>query len=151
MIMRTARKPVIMLLTVLFVTLLGLGAGACGSISPPESCTNTGFDEAAFSEYFTDMHLINAATGEPGERDPEQGDRYATDDQIAVRIESLDDVEVRFCIEQRKGGGQIVYDQLHGIVQGENTVTLTTFDSDPYVIRVIVNEVLVKNLTFFTE
>ncbi|HEY70013.1 MAG TPA: hypothetical protein G4O08_05450 [Anaerolineae bacterium] len=149
--MRIARKPVVMLFTLIFVTLFGLGAGACGSISPPESCSNTGFDEAAFSEYFTEMYLINTATGEPGERDPEQGDRYATDDQIAVRIESLGEVEVRFCIEQRKGGGQIVYDQLHNIAQGESTVALTTFDSDPYVIRVIVNEALVRNLTFFTE
>jgi hypothetical protein len=149
--MRTSRKPVVTLFVMLFVVLFGLGTGACGAITPPESCTNTGFDEAAFSEYFTDMHLINASTGESGERDPEQGERYATDDQIAVRIESLDEVEVRFCIEQRKGGGHIVYDQVHTVSQGENTVTLTTFDRDPYVIRVIVNEVLVKNLTFFTE
>ena len=149
--MRNARKPVVMLLTVLFVTLFGLVTGACGAISPPESCAHTGFDEAVFAEYFTDMYLIDTATGEPGERDPDQGDRYATDDQIAVWIESLEDVEVRFCIEQRKGGGQIVYNQAHSISQGETTVALTTFESDPYVIRVIVNDALVKNLTFFTE
>ena len=149
--MRNTRTPVVMLFTVLFVALFGLAIGACGAISPPESCTHTGFDEATFSEFFTDMYLINTATGEPGERDPEQGDRYATDDQIAVWIESLEDVEVQFCIEQRKGGGQIVYNQAHSISQGESTVALPTFESDPYVIRVIVGEVLVRNLTFFTE
>ncbi len=130
---------------------LGMAALACGSFAPPESCTESGLDEDAFAAQFTSMQLVNASTGEPGEPDPESGQKFSTEDQLAVIVESLGEVEVTFCITQRKGGGQIVYNQLHSVQEGENTVTLTTFDSDPYVIRVIVNDILVKNLTFFTE
>jgi len=130
---------------------LGMFALACGSFAPPESCTESGLDEGAFTAQFTSMRLVNASTGEPGEPDPESGQKFSTEDQLAVIVESLGEVEVTFCITQRKGGGQIVYNQLHSVQEGENTVTLTTFDSDPYVIRVIVNDILVKNLTFFTE
>jgi hypothetical protein len=144
------RPPRTYFISLFVITLIG-SALACGSFAPPESCTDADFDESVFSKYFTEMVLVNAATGDSGEMDPEQGERFATDDQIAVRLFSLDEVEVRFCIEQRKGGGQIVYDQAHSVSQGENTVVLMAFASDPYVIRVIVDENLIKNLTFFTE
>jgi hypothetical protein len=130
---------------------LGMAALACGSFAPPESCTESGLDEDAFTAQFTSMQLVNASTGEPGEPDPESGQKFSTEDQLAVIVVSLGEVEVTFCVTQRKGGGQIVYNQTHSVQEGENTVTLTTFDSDPYVIRVIVSDILVKNLTFFTE
>jgi len=130
---------------------LGMVALACGSFAPPESCTESGLDEAAFTAQFTSMQVVNASTGEPGEPDPESGQKFSTEDQLAVIVDSLGEVEVTFCITQRKGGGQIVYNQLHSVQEGENKITLTTFDSDPYVIRVIVSDILVKNLTFFTE
>jgi hypothetical protein len=145
--MRSSRTAFI----ALFAITLSISVLACGSFTPPESCTDADFDESIFSEHFSEMYLVNAATGEPGALDPEQGEMYATNDQIAVQINSLDEVEVRLCIEQRKGGGQIVYDQTHIVPQGENVILLMAFDSDPYVVRVIVDEVLVKNLTFFTE
>ena len=137
----------------LVLATLAVAALACGSFAPPESCTSAGFDEEAFAMHFNEMQVINAATGEPGESDPgnDQGLRFSTGDELAVLVDSLGDVEVTFCIEQRKGGGQIVYNQSHTVQAGENTVPLMAFDSDPYVIRVIVSDALVKNLTFFTE
>ncbi len=132
---------------------LGLAALACGSFAPPESCTNADFDEEAFARYFNDMQIVYAATGEPGEtaEGDDRGPGFSTDDQLAVLVDSLGEIDVTICIEQRKGGGQIVYNQTHTVQEGETTLPLMAFDSDPYVIRVIVNDVLVKNLTFFAE
>lgn len=137
----------------LALSALAMAALACGSFAPPESCPSTSFDTEAFATYFTDMRLVNAATGLPGEVDAanDQGQRYSTEDELALVVDSLGEVEVTICITERKGGGQIVYNQTHTLPQGQSTLPLMAFDSDPYVIRVIVNEVLVKNLTFFTE
>jgi hypothetical protein len=148
MIMRVPKT--ISLLLVL--SILTLAALACGSFAPPESCIDTGTaDEEAFNAQFNAMQLVNAATGEPGEQHPEGGLGFSSEDQLAVVVESLGEVDVRFCVTQRKGGGQIVYDETHTVQEGETTITLTTFDSDPYVIRVIVNDTLVKNLPFITD
>jgi hypothetical protein len=145
------RVPKVYCLLLVF-SMLTLAALACGSFAPPESCVDTGTaDEEAFNSQFTSMLVVDAATGEPGEPHPEGGLSFSSEDQLAVAIESLGEVEVRFCVTQRKGGGQIVYDETHTVQEGETTVTLTAFDSDPYVIRVIVNDTLVKNLPFTIE
>jgi hypothetical protein len=137
----------------LVLAILGLLALACGSFAPPEACPSSGSDTEAFPMYFNDMQVVNAATGAPGEDDPEtdQGVRFSASDELAIRVDSVGEVEVTFCITERKGGGQIVYNQAHTLPAGESTVPLMAFDSDPYVVRVIVNEVVVRNLTFFTE
>lgn len=137
----------------LVLSALGLAALACGSFAPPEECTNSGFDEEAFAAHFNDMQLVNAATGEPGELEPgnDQGMRFSSDDELALLVDSLGEVQLTLCIQQRKGGGQIVYNETHSFQEGESTVPLMAFDSDPYVIRVILNDALIKNLTFFTE
>jgi hypothetical protein len=138
---------------VLAISALGLVALACGSIAPPESCANTGFDEEAFDTFFNNMQIVYANTGEPGElvEGDDRGLRFSIDDQLAVLVDSKGEAEVMICVEQRKGGGQIVYNQTHTVQEGESTVPLIAFDSDPYVIRVIVKEILVKNLTFYTD
>jgi hypothetical protein len=148
MIMRVLK----ILSLVLVVSMLALSVASCGSFAPPESCIDTGTaDEGAFTAQFNSMQIVNAATGEPGEPHPDSGFMFSTEDQLAVVVDSLGEAEVRFCVTQRRGGGQIVYDETHTVQEGENTITLTTFDSDPYVIRVIVDNVLVRNLTFITD
>ena len=137
----------------LVISALGLAALACGSFAPPESCANAGFDEEAFDTFFNSIQIVYAGTGEPGElaEGDDRGLRFSTDDQLAVLVDSKGETEVTICVEQRKGGGQIVYNQTLTVQGGESTVPLTAFDSDPYVIRVIVNEMLVKSLTFYTD
>lgn len=136
----------------LVLSSLTLAALACGSFAPPESCIDTGTaDEEAFTAQFNSMHVVNAATGEPGEPHPEGGLSFSSGDQLAVVVESLGEVDVRFCVTQRRGGGEIVYDETHTVQEGETTIRLTSFDRDTYVIRVIVNNTLVKNLPFITE
>lgn len=136
----------------LVCSVLTIAMLACGSFAPPESCIDTGTaDEEAFTSQFNSMQVVNAATGAPGESHPEGGVRFSPDDQLAVVVDSLGEVEVRICVTQRRGGGQIVYDETHTVPEGETTVTLTAFDSDPYVIRVIVNDTLVRNLPFTTD
>jgi hypothetical protein len=133
-------------------SVLAIATLACGSFAPPESCIDTGTaDEEAFTSQFNSMQVVNAATGAPGESHPEGGVRFSTEDQLAVVVDSLGEVDVRFCVTQRRGGGQIVYDETHTVQEGETTVTLMAFDSDPYVIRVIVNDTLVRNLPFTTD
>lgn len=136
----------------LVISSLTLAASACGSFAPPESCIDTGTaDEDAFTAQFISMQLVNASTGEPGEPHPEGGLSFSSDDQLAVVVDSLGEVAVRFCVTQRRGGGEIVYDETHTVQEGITTITLTSFDNDPYVIRVIVNETLIRNFPFIIE
>ena len=132
---------------------LAVTALACGSLVPPESCPSTSFDPEAFATYFNDMQLVSAASGQPGQPDSgdDRGQGFSTDEELAIIVDNLGDIELTICITERKGGGQIVYNQTHTIQEGRSTIPLMAFESDPYVIRVIVEEVLVRNLTFFTE
>lgn len=141
------------LLTVICVA-LGLIASACGSFSPPESCgegIGGTADEAKFAQHFTLMELVNEATGQPGPLDAEGGLQFAATDRLAIRTESLAEISVQACVQERKGGGKIPFNQTQTVGQGADSFSLGSFAPGSYVVRVIVDGVLVKNLPFVVK
>ena len=134
---------------VIICTVLGLIVSACGSFAPPESCGVGGTaEEAKFAQHFTRMELVNEATGEPGQPDQEGVPQFAPAAQLAIQVESVDEVSVRACIQERRGGGKIAFDQSLTAPQGPGNFSLSSFAPGSYVVRVIVNGILVKNLPF---
>jgi len=126
-----------------------LGITACGSFSPPESCGAGGTaDEAAFAQLFISMEIVNQATGSPGEPDPEGGYQFSSSDSLTLTTDSFTDTSLRACIEERRGGGKIVFDQNQTVSQGTMSMSLGSFEPGSYVMRVIVDGVLVRNLPF---
>jgi len=144
--MRAARHAQVSVVTVLLL------ASACGSIAPPETCGETGTaDDARFGELFSSMDLVVGATGETGPEDPEGGAAFAADTPLAIRYDSRAAVEARVCVEQRRGGGKIILDQTFTASEGSGSFSLGSFPPDIYVVRVLVNGALVRNLPFIVR
>lgn len=140
-------KRKIQLLTVLLI--LGISVTACIHIGPPESCGDTiggTADEVLFACRFERMALVNATSGEPGEKG-EYGERYTLGDTLDLRADSYSEVAVRICI-QNTSAGPIAYDQTLTFPEGSGGVTLGSFEPGNYVIRVIVDGILVRNFPF---
>jgi len=138
-------------LLVVACVVLGLLVSACGA---PESCgENIGgtADEAAYAQRFARMALVNEGTGQPGAADPEGGVQFAAADRLAIQVESLAEVTVRACVQERKGGGKIALNQSQTVGQGEDSFALGSFERGSYVVRVIVDGTLVKNLPFVVK
>lgn len=132
-----------------FSTALLLFSVACGSIAPPETCGATGSaDEARFAEQFSSMDLVVEATGETGLDDPEGGAHFPADTSLAIRFDSRASAEVRVCIEQRRGGGEIAFDQTFTATEAAGSFGLGALPPDIYVARVLVDGTLVRNLPF---
>lgn len=102
-------------------------------------------DEAKFDRHFTRMELINKTTGQPGQEGEPQ---FASTEQLAIQIDSAAKVPVRACVQERRGGGKIPFDETQTVPQGVGTLSLGSFAPGSYVVRVIVDDVLVKNLAF---
>lgn len=131
------------------LTVIVWASAACGSIAPPEACASTGSaDEARFGQLFSSMDLVVDATGETGTEDPQGGVSLPSDTPLAIRFEGLGDAEVRVCVEQRRGGGEIVFDQTFLAGAGAGSFSLGSFPPDTYVVRVLVDGALVRNLPF---
>jgi hypothetical protein len=124
---------------------------ACGSFAPPASCgegIGGTADEALFGQYFSDMGLIVEATGEAPPRGDESSAVVSPDEPLSIRMQVLQAVEVRACVQERTGGGGIPADKTSSVQPGEAFLPLGTFSKGSYVVRVIVDGMLVKNLTF---
>jgi len=122
---------------------------ACGAAKPPESCGVGGTaDEALFAKHFSAMELVNKTTGQPGQQDPEAGVAFTAGNSLAIRVNALGNISVRTCVEGRGGGSKIALDQNISAEEGERLLPLASFPKGSYVVRVIVNGVLIKNLAF---
>ncbi len=122
---------------------------ACGSFSPPESCGAGGTaDEMKYAQHFTWMEIVNETTGSPGEPDPEGGTQFASTIQLGITMDSIDEVSIRVCVEERRGGGEIALDKTQDLPSGSGNISLGSFEPGSYVVRVIVDGVLVRNLPF---
>ena len=134
-----------------FVIALAVGvlAAAC-SFGPPPSCgENIGgtADTVKFEQYFTNMNLVNEASGQPGPAG-ENGMEFSPGESLAIQVESKSAVELRACIQPLSGGNKIAFDQTKTLSPGQGTVSIGTFEQGKYVIRVIVGDILVKNFPF---
>jgi len=135
------------------VLVLTLSIIACGTFSPPESCGDEiggTADEVLFGQYFESMELVSANTYQPGTQG-ENGVEFAAGEPLLIMFDAKTDVEVRACIQNTVGGGEIAFDQTTSFLGGENEFQVGTFESSNYVIRVIVEGVLVKNFQFVIE
>lgn len=129
--------------------LLMLMLTACGSFSPPDSCGAGGVaDETKFTQHFTWMEIVNEATGSPGEPDQEGGPQFAFSDRLAIHTDNIHEVSLRACVEERKGGGEITLDKTQNLSSGSGSISLGSFEPGSYVVRVIVDGILVRNIPF---
>ncbi|MEW6092999.1 MAG: hypothetical protein AB1531_03440 [Chloroflexota bacterium] len=135
---------------VLPVFVLTLSVLACGSFSAPESCGDEiggTADDVLFGQYFESMELVSANTYQPGTQG-ENGVEFAAGESLLIMFDAKTDVEVRACIQNTIGGGEIAFDQTSSFISGENEFSVGVFEPSNYVIRVIVDGVLVKNFPF---
>ena len=142
-------KSLIAFRVVIYFLVLSLVVIACGSFATPESCEAGGTaDEVKFTELFTEMGLVNTETGQPAQRKDEGEDKFSVDDSVTLQVDSLTDVTIKVCVEERRGGGEIAFDQTIDINAGEGDLEIGTLKVGSYVVCVIVDGVLVKNLPF---
>ena len=135
-----------------FCIALALAISACGSFSPPEDCGVGGTaDDAKFGQHFAWMELVNKETGQTGEESAEGGVQFAATELVAIRTESLGETPVRTCVQERKGGGKIALDVTATAQEGEALLSLGLFPKGSYVVRVIVDGTLVRNLPFVIQ
>jgi hypothetical protein len=124
---------------------------ACGSFAPPASCgENIGgvADDTAFSQYFSSIKLVNEDTGIAGPADSESEASFTQGEKLAISYSAVAEGSLRACVQERAGGGGIPLDQTFSFAQGEGRLSLGTFEAGTYVVRVIIGETLVRNLTF---
>ena len=128
----------------------GCSSGGIGPISAPEECsfvTGGSADEAFFSEHFSRIVIVSK-----GEEIPESGGEhdlvFNTEDELELVVVSKDDTQLQVCISERKGGGRVVLSESFSLVEGENRLDLGSLARNPYVVRIGVNDTLVRNLTF---
>ncbi len=139
--------------TSIFIVLF-LMSLACGSLSTLEDCgegIDGTADEALFGQNFSFMNLVDAETGERGEDGGEDGRLFDADDSLKISFESKSNVTMRICVQERKGGGKVVLNRSVDYFTGEGGFVLGTFPSGNYIVRVIMGDVLVKNLPFTIE
>ena len=91
---------------------------------------------------------MNTETGQPAQRNDEGADKFSVDDSVTFQVDSFTGVTVKVCVEERRGGGDIAFDQTIDINAGERDLEIGAFEVGSYVGRVIVDGVLVKNLPF---
>jgi hypothetical protein len=104
---------------VILFLVLSLVVIACGSFASPESCEAGGpADEVKFNELFTEMGLVNTETGQPAQRKDEGEDKFSVDDSVTFQGDSFTGVTIKVCVEERRGGGEVAFDQAIDINAG---------------------------------
>ena len=130
------------------LTAIILILSSCG---PPQSCGVGGIaDKAAFSQYFAQMVLVSGGTGESGQPG-DNGPRFTPTDEIVIQAESLNEVSLRACVEERGAGGQIPFDDARILPAGTGSFSVGSFPPGNYVVRVTVDDTLVINLAFSVQ
>ncbi len=130
------------------ILILALILAGCG-FGPPPSCGDTiggTADTARFDQYFTSMQLVSQGTGQPGP-EGENGAQFSSGDVLEIRTEGKSEGAVRACVQPR-GPGDIAYDQTLTLPEGAGVFVVGSYQPGIYVIRVIVEGVLVKNFAF---
>ena len=128
-------------------------SGGIGPISAPEECSfvsGGSADETLFSEHFDRMVIVTKAAEIP-ESGGEHDLVFTTVDELELVLVSLSATQLQVCTSERKGGGKVVFSEIFSLTEGENRLDLGSFNRNPYVVRVAVNNELVRNLTFSTE
>lgn len=94
------------------------------------------------------MGLVNTETDQSTQHKDEGADKFSVDGSVTLLVDSLTDVTIKVCVEERRGGREIAFDQTIDVNAGEGDLEIGTLEEGSYVVRVIVDGVLVKNLLF---
>ncbi|HET7012056.1 MAG TPA: hypothetical protein VFI11_14870, partial [Anaerolineales bacterium] len=100
---------------------------------------------------FESMQLLDEVTLTAGPPTDESEATFSENTPLIIRASVLGDVTVRACVQQRAGGGQIVFEQEASLPPGEGHFPIGAFEPGNYVVRVQADGVLVRNLTFTIE
>ena len=133
---------------------LCLVATACSALVPPESCgpgAEGAADEARFAQLFRSMDLVSAATGLTGELDEEGTPRFAAGEELQIVTDNLGALGIRACVQERRRAGTIAGEREGSLPAGRALIPLGSFHEGDYVVRVMVERVLVRNLPFSVE
>lgn len=136
----------------LFCVLLAASAGCKKADSP--SCTDIvggTADPVKFSVNFADMQLVELVSGLPGAEDSERGLTFGTGDQLVIWMDCKVGTPVTFCIQERNASGTVMYNQSHTVQTGTSEINIGSYAANTYVIRVIVDNILIKNFPFWTH
>ncbi|MBI4338299.1 MAG: hypothetical protein HY683_10790 [Chloroflexi bacterium] len=125
---------------------LALVAAACGGPTQQATECSAGgsADDVAFAQHFSKMDFGSGsgATGEGGRE-------FTPTEAVVLVTVAKSEVATRFCAQERGRLGTVVHDQVHTLPAGETRTDLGAFQKKAdYVVRVSVDGVLVKNLTF---
>jgi hypothetical protein len=93
------------------------------------------------------MALVSQASGQRG-TEGENGAQFSASDTLMIQAESKSEVPMRACVQSRSGGASFAFDQTQIMPQVAGTFSIGTFTPGAYVMRMIVDDVLVKNFTF---
>ena len=133
---------------------LCLLAVACSALVPPESCgpeAEGAVDEARFAQLFRSMELVSAATGLTGEPDEEGTPRFTAGEELQIVTDNLGALGIRACVQERRRAGTIAGEREGSLPAGRAFIPLGGFEEGDYVVRVLVERALVRNLPFIVE
>jgi len=134
------------------LALLSLLAAGC-SFGPPPSCGDEigGIADASlFDEHFNRMLLVSQTSGQPGP-DGDNGVMFAQDEPLVIQTDAKFEVAIRACVQPTSGQDEIPFDQTQTLPLGPGEFPIGTYSAGQYVVRVIVDNTLVKNFSFQTE
>lgn len=94
------------------------------------------------------MKLVVAGTNAVPPAGVDASAQYAAAETVGVQADAKSVTIVRACVVQNTTGGKIQLDRMMTFASGMSTFTLDDFPIGTYVVRVGVDDVLVKNLTF---
>ena len=129
----------------------GILVAASGCVfGPPPNCGDTiggVADTAKYDQYFNNMTLISQTSGNSGP-EGENGQQYAINEALAIQLDVKSEVTVRACIQPFNGDNSLTLDENKTFSTGQGSFDLGSFQKGNYVIRVIVDNTLVKNFPF---
>lgn len=135
-----------------FVIVLGFLIAGCDIYQPSSLCgEETEADHAAFSQYFSDMQLVNSPGSDSENTNPQVGRVFVSPVSLVLESTLLQESEVRLCIFGAKMRGEVVFDETFTMGSGTQSFKLGEFQEGPFIIRVYANGKLVENISFIIQ
>ena len=139
------RKNITRLLTTILALTL---VSSCRALNPPESCGLGGYaNNTAYGLYIDQVDLLDV-NGGPGEPDRDGLPRFAEGQALNLWLQIKTDTRMRICVEETRGGGEIVFDETTPISAGQSAIALGALESGPYIIRLSIDGTLLQNVAF---
>jgi hypothetical protein len=130
-------------LVIVFIT--GIILTSC-SFGPPPSCG----DNIGGTADTAKMNLVYESSGQPGQ-DGENGMQFSNGEPLIIQVDSKSEVSLRACIQPLSGGKEITLDETTSLSKGSGSVSIGALKTGTYVIRVILDNTLVKNFPFVVK